>query len=287
MVSKKLAILIYLLLVVLVVASLVIFYMFFHKNNNNELKALNESLVEELKNNKNLSVRRDVLVKQNEFWANADKLRGEGKYDLAILEYEKAIGVATIPEEVGVIKMSMARLYYRLGQFDLGSTMFKDIISNAEYSNVTRAYAVEAMGAEYYSTYNQDLFDSIFKGEPYKNFLIEKNKELSMRKLFEYGTTFYSLALSESRIAQWYASELLRIKNSGVDDQETKTRIESMKLIIREKLKLIEKGIKEIENTPNAQRIPVVLNRQGTISMKMYLFGDKSFGNPADFFLNL
>src|SRR3989339_367366 len=104
MVSKKLAILIYLLLVVLVVASLVIFYMFFHKNNNNELKALNESLVEELKNNKNLSVRRDVLVKQNEFWANADKLRGEGKYDLAILEYEKAIGVATIPEEVGVIK---------------------------------------------------------------------------------------------------------------------------------------------------------------------------------------
>jgi hypothetical protein len=284
MINKKLAFLIYFLLGAFVVFSGYIFYYFFYKNIGKETKFSNEFLTEELNKNKNISLKRDVLVKENQFWSNADKLRNEGSNELAILEYEKAIGIAGTAEEQGIIKISLGRLYYKLGKFDLGSTTFKSVVENPDYSNVTRAYAVEAMGNEYYSKYEQELFDSIFKDEPYRSFLVGKDKELSMRKLFEYGTTFYPLPLSEARIAQWYASELVRIKVSGLDDQETKTKIESMKTIIREKLKLVDKGIKDIENTTNAPRIPVVLNRLGIISMKMYLFGDKSFGNPADLF---
>ncbi len=284
MINKKLAFLIYFLLGALVVLSGYLFYYFFYKDIGKESKFSNEFLTEELNKNKNISLKRDVLVKENEFWANADKLRNEGNNELAILEYEKAIGVAGTAEEQGIIKISLGRLYYRLGKFDLGSKIFKEVVGNPDYSNITRAYAVEAMGNEYYSKYDQELFSSIFNEEPYQSFLVAKDKELSMRKLFEYGTTFYPLPLSEARIAQWYASELVRIKDSGLEDQETKAKIDSMKVVIREKLNLANKGIKDIENTTNAPRIPVVLNRLGIISMKMYLFGDESFGNPADLF---
>lgn len=284
MISKKLTFLIYFLLGVLVVSSVYLFYNFFYKNIGKEPKFSNEFLTEELNKNKNISLKRDVLAKENEFLATADKLRSEGKHDLAILEYEKAIGVAGTAEEKGIIKISIGRSYYKLENFDLGSKTFKEVVGNPDYSNVTRAYAVEAMGNEYYSMYNQELFDSIFSGEPYKSFFVGKDKDLAMRKLFEYGTTFFPLPLSEARVAQWYASELVRIKNSGLEDQETKIKIDSMKAIIRERLSLVDKGIKGIENTPNATRIPVVLNRLGVISMKMYLFGDESFGNPADLF---
>ncbi len=284
MISKKLTFLIYFLLGVVVVSSVYLSYFFFYKNASKEAGFPNQRLTEELNKNKNISLKRDVLAKENQFLASADKLRNEGNHELAILEYEKAIGVAGTVEEIGIIKISIGRLYYKLGKFDLGSETFKSVAGNPDYSNVTRAYAVEAMGNEYYSTYNKELFDSIFKGEPYQSFLTEKDRDISMRKLFEYGTTFYPLPLSEARVAQWYASELVRIKASGLDDQETKTKIELMKTVVREKLNLVDKGIKDIENTPNAPRIPVILNRQGIISMKMYLFGDTSFGNPADFF---
>ena len=70
-----------------------------------------------------------------------------------------------------------------------------------------RATAVEDI-ADIYSRGNIEVNNGIFKDEPFASLFVANDVGLTLGHLHDYAVTIYPLALSELRLAQWYAYQL-------------------------------------------------------------------------------
>lgn len=159
-----------------------------------------------------------VLMKQNPDYAMAEKLRKEGKHDLALASYQEALDAADDDFQRAQIALDIARATEQLGRYEEAVTRFKAITADASNYAITRATALTSVGLMYY-TYSgaplQAIVTETFKDSPYSSFRND-GTSLSMAyiKLFEHAASIYPLALGEALIAHGYSNELLRMPNA-------------------------------------------------------------------------
>jgi hypothetical protein len=137
------------------------------------------------------------------------------------------------------------------------------------------------------------------------------NVPVSYRKLFEYASELYPLAISELRVAFWHANELVRVAKklaTAADIPLTSVipRMEELSLwetlateeqkdargmqgefmnsvrIVRDRIRRADADIERIKDNPNENGdIPEILQRKAVIGMRMLSIGDVSFDDPG------
>jgi len=221
------------------------------------------------------------LISSNRDFALGESLYKNGKYESAISSYKTALqNVSNLNEKAQVLyKISLA---YRFNNQPLiAIPLFKEIVAISEYPSTTRAYAVQAMGQAYYSFNDPAITEEIFKDSPYKEMYNKDDNALSYRKLFEYASSFYPLGIPETRIAQWYAQEIVNSNKSGDTSNN-----ESYKNIIRTKLANATTDIARTQTNPDrgSTYIPEILTREASVLGMLSISGDESLGSPEEAF---
>lgn len=181
----------------------------------------------------------------------AEKLLIAGDLDNAKLAYEEAGKFAASPVQISNIQY---KLSITETQSDPVSAVnrLKSIIENNKNTDLDRAYAAQRLGLLYYRNSDRSLLPIIFSGEPYAGFYDEDDIFISLRKLFEYSSSFYPVAISELRAAAWYAQAMTndpslssvylpivekKLANADLDIERTKY-IEGPDSLINEALSL-------------------------------------------------
>jgi len=221
------------------------------------------------------------LSEKNSLYQQAEDLRtSSGNSQQVIDLYWQALRATTDPEERGQIEFKIASTGVRIDT-NASIDQLKALAADNSQSNLQRANALQQLGQTYYKNTNKDIVASIFSGEPYVDFYAERDVHLALRRLFEYASSFYPLAISELRAARWYANsvyDLRQKKRISIDEQ---IRIDSYLSIIREKLALAEADIRRTTNAPNAKNlIPDALARKAGVIGVLSLAGEESFDNP-------
>jgi hypothetical protein len=144
---------------------------------------------------------------------------------------------------------------------------YKQIVANLSYNPAARAYAILYMGQMHYNSLDDtSITAEIFKDEPYKSFFVEGNTALSYRHLFEYSSSFYPLALSELRIADWYASRITELYKVS----ESSPEIMNYRAIIDVKISNADAEFKRMASYPNETPfVRTALTRKAVILEKL------------------
>jgi len=131
------------------------------------------------------------------------------------------------------------------------------------------------MGSLYYSyntvgssTSSFSVTNEIFKDEPYASFFDMNNINLSYRKLFDYASSFYPLAIPELYSANWYANRITALHKSV----PTSPEITDDLAIIQEKLKNADADITRMRPYPDEN--PLI---PGALMYKAFVTGKLSF----------
>lgn len=203
-----------------------------------------------------------TLMRTNSDFAKAQNLRESGDYVQALAAYQAALPNAADTFQKAIIDIYIAYTTSLAGDPIEAIRLYKQIAANTAYMPVTRAYAVLYMGSVYYFTPDPSITAEIFKDEPYTSFFVSGDTALSYRHLFEYSSSFYPLALSELRIARWYASRILTLYKTSSGSPE----IAVDKAIIDEKLKNADAEIERTQQYPNVnQLIPISLTHKAVV----------------------
>lgn len=224
------------------------------------------------------------LTENNPFYLQAEGLRRTGDTKQVIELYQKALELATDPTERGQIQFKIAAMGSRVDT-TTSIQQLKNLAADTTQSNLQRAYAVQQLGQTYYKNTNKDTVSLIFSGEPYADFYKEKDIRLALRRLFEYASSFYPLAISELRAARWYADEVYALKQKAALTKDEQIRVDFYLSIIREKLALAEADIERTKTAPNAKYlIPEALTRRAGVLARLALAGEESFADPEKAF---
>ncbi|MEK7627860.1 MAG: tetratricopeptide repeat protein [Patescibacteria group bacterium] len=151
-----------------------------------------------------------VLAKDNKAFAVADNYFKNGRFTAALEKYNEAILKARNPIEENQILYRIALTTERRGNAKEAIPLYKELIANPEAISFIKAYSAQELALMLVSPETIHLAPDIFSGDPYASFNTEGNRALSNRKMFEYASSFYPLALSELRVADWYAEQLLK-----------------------------------------------------------------------------
>ncbi len=177
-------------------------------NNNQENTFIEEGSLSTLSQN-------ESYIQAEDFLRNAVGSSREENLRNAEILYKEALQLAENPDQEGQIlyKISLTQTY---SSPEEAVSILKDIAANDSYSNTQRAYAVQRIGLLFDRNLDTELLSVIFSGSPYESFYSEGDTVLSFRRLYEYASSFYPLAISELHSAKWYANELKRahINNS-------------------------------------------------------------------------
>ncbi|TSC63274.1 MAG: hypothetical protein Athens041674_270, partial [Parcubacteria group bacterium Athens0416_74] len=162
----------------------------------------------------------------------------------------------------------------------------KKIVADPSANEVFRSYAVMRMGSIFYvygyGQYAGPIVEETFKGEPYASFRKDGDIYLAYRRLFEYSSSFYPVALSELRIADWYANDIRSkaassTKAAGPTYDELRPELE----IVLKKLASAARDAKRVEKDPNEMGLlPDIYVRQGEIIAKL-AFLARAAGEPV------
>ncbi len=189
----------------------------------------------------------EVLKKENPDFNKANFYRKQGKYSEALTSYKTALGGATDSVQEAQIKFNIGLMLEFSGQYVPAIQMFKEVAANPAYTNIIKAYSVQEMGRMYHTYYGSTkiITDEIFKDAPYKDFMVGDEK-LAYRKLFEYASSFYPIALTESFIANSYSGELFYTLKGASTTPEGKTAIASASLALLKANQYME----QVKNDP-------------------------------------
>ncbi|MBI5470081.1 hypothetical protein HY968_02040 [Candidatus Kaiserbacteria bacterium] len=170
------------------------------------------------------------LSVQNISFADAEKLSGQLRFAEALPLYQTALQSATNDDERLQIKLLIARATVQTGAYMQAVLLLKEIVATRDNPRASRgrAAAVEEI-ADLYQQGNPDLNREIFNDEPFKSLQVANQGGVTLRRLHEYAASIYPLAISELRIAQWYALQLpqegKKSKLSAETIQEYRTKI--------------------------------------------------------------
>lgn len=205
-----------------------------------------------------------VLITQNEDYATAIAYEKSSKYDLALLSYQKALSVATDQTQAAQIRVKIAFMTERLGNYKDAIAEFKKIAADPSNYAIARAISVQEIGAMYnvYTDVNnrQIILAETFKDSPYDSFKRDTNLNMMYTKLFEYAASLYPLGYSEAFVAYGYAAEI------GTALHEATTTPQGMAYIslIRQSVQAADVDIQRMKSIPGeAVLVPTALIRQG------------------------
>jgi len=163
----------------------------------------------------------EVLRQTNQDFSDGTSYVKQGKYADALESYTKALANAKDSSQEGQIRFAIGRMYEQLGRYSDAIAAFKAIAAEERYYALIRAYAVQELGAMYHLYYADlaTITAETFKDEPYASFKKNADYDTAYRKLFEYATSIYPLAYSESFVAYGYTKALVSIKGATTTSQ--------------------------------------------------------------------
>lgn len=229
-----------------------------------------------------------VLVSRNEEYANAVAYKKEGKYDLALQSYEKALLVAQDRFQAAQIKFNIAGMNEKLGNYTTAITGLKEIVADDTNSSIARANAAQEIGLMY-SVYalsvepavKEEMLSETFKGSPYETFKSGTNLNLAYTRLYEYATSLYPVGASEARVASGYTGELFTTLKGATTTPQGKTYVDR----IKQSLKAADADIARMKNIPGeAVLIPSTLVREGAVLGRLATVGAATAAEAEPYF---
>lgn len=215
-----------------------------------------------------------VLATQNADYAVAIAYEKAAKYDLALLSYQKALPMAKDQVQTAQIRVKVALMNERSGNYKDAIAEFKAIAADTANYAIARAYAVQEIGLmNLYITVNdahQIILTETFKDSPYDSFKKEANSNLTYTKLFEYAASLYPLGYSEAYVAYGYAGEVINTLHGATTTPQGMAYIS----LIRKNIQAADADISRMKAVPGeAVLLPETLVRQGNTVGRLVSIG--------------
>lgn len=211
-----------------------------------------------------------ALMKTNADFLNAQNFMKAKNYPEAIASYQFALLSATDSIQKAQIEFKIAMATAAAGVPIAAIKIYKQLVADITNIPIMRAYAVQAIGMLYYAGLDDSITTEIFKEEPYKSFFVPGDTVLSYRQLFDYGSSFYPLAVPELYIADWYAMHITTLYKTS----STSPEVTAAMAIIEQKFKNADVDIKRTQsNTNENQLIPLALLRKAVTTGKLSYLG--------------
>jgi len=214
-----------------------------------------------------------VLATQNADYATAIAYEEAGKYDLALLSYQKALSVAKDQTQAAQIRIKMAIMAEWLGKYADAIAQLKAIAADTDNYPIARAYAVQEIGFMNVYTINeahQTVLAETFKDAPYDSFKNNTNLNLVYTKLFEYAASIYPLGYSEAYVAYGYAGEIVNTLRRATTTPQAMAYIS----LIKQSLQAADADVQRMKVVPGeAVHLPETLVWQGVALSRLASVG--------------
>lgn len=222
-----------------------------------------------------------VLRAQNQPFERAELIAGltdSSSTAMRIALYQQALELAADKTQEGHIKYKLGIATLKNHDYLGAVGIFKDIGSDTEYSMFDRAYAVQTIGNIFYNYHDPKIADETFSQELYASLRVQNDIQLSYRHMYEYAASIYPLAMSEARIADWYANDLLLLEaaSSSLSNEVINAHV----LIIKNAFVKLDADIARTKDDPNAAvDAPDALLREAIVLGKL---AELKLGDPSD-----
>jgi len=232
------------------------------------------------------------LLQKSPDFAQGQSARREGDYVSAQQYFEKAFSEAKDDAKKGLIAYWLADAYAANARYKESVALLQGIAHDTRYASIIRAYAVQKMALMYRQYWDPVITDEVFKHPVFAPMLVQDDPTLSYRRLFEYATTLYPLALSEFYVADWYADDALyakfQVRNGSIEKSVANVRVGEDKAVIWERILAGNQHIRLVQDgVVSDESIYAALERRAAVIGKMQRLGDNSFGDAEAEFKNL
>lgn len=206
-----------------------------------------------------------VLTNQNQDYLLAKNYQKQGKYDLALQYYQKALVGTQDPLQRAQLLYNVAYATELSGKYADAIAQYKAIAADTSNFPIARAASIQEIGLMYFMYYTNDAQQTIlaetFKDPPYDSFKKTGGLNFAYTKLFEYAASIYPLAGSEVRIAYGSANELTDTLHGATTTSQGKAYL----ALIERSLRATDADLQRMSNV-SAERnlIPEILVREGT-----------------------
>lgn len=228
---------------------------------------------------------------ENRLYRNARSTWKDLKdYDGALKKYEEAFRVVKNQDGRAQIRYEIALIENEAGDPIEAIQILKEVAVMPDISNLIRASAIDQMVQIFYSRGDERIFQEIFSGDLFKDFLSSTgSKRTSLVNLLEFGSSFYPLAWSQLEIADWYATGLLLRKtdpqNEFAPQPPYRYSEDELKSIIKEKIKNADQDIERLQEVYTSDsRLVGFTYRKAIIASKLERIGDPFLGNAEALF---
>ncbi len=222
----------------------------------------------------------DTLIKTNAAFASGEALSRGGKFAEATVEYTKALANAEDSTQEAQIMMKIAHSQRDARKFSEAIATYKQIAANNAYMSIMRAYAIENLGRMYsqYGYAADEIKRETFTGDPYASFAVNADTALAYRRLYEYALSYRGNAGSAARVANWYATEALRLHEADADILAVMENV----AFARENLAIADADLERIAADENERSVlPEILFTQGRAIASLSKFGQATLEEAA------
>lgn len=210
-----------------------------------------------------------TLTTSNVAFTEADAARMDGDFAQALPKYQLALQVSRDPIEKAQIRYFIAYATGRTQGYMAAIPLFKEIVADESSPPRIRAHTIQEMGSLFFSYGDPKITQEIFKDEPYASLIVTGDTSMTYRHLFEYASSFYPLALSELRIAYWYASNLSASATTA-----------SYAALVKQKVESADRDIARMQTDPlDKDLFPLALARRALVIGMLNSKGDMTFGD--------
>jgi len=192
---------------------------------------------------------------------------------LRIELYTQALAQAQTPSEEGDIKNKLATEYSISGDYMRALDISKDVATNTSYPAIERAYAIQFMADLFYLYHDPQITEQIFSAEPFKSLQVQGDTETSYRHLYEYASSFFPLPISEARIADFYADDLMTLYYASSTDE---TEMAQDRVAISQHLANFDRISSQANSVFNTQFQTGAYLRYAIVIGKLARVGDKT-----------
>lgn len=218
-----------------------------------------------------------VLARENSYYAQAEhlgKLIGSTATgtNARVELYQKALEQAQDLQQEGQIKYKLALAYIQKSDYMKAIPILKEIAANTTYTNYHRAYAVQQLANLHFSYADPEIEKITFSDVPYSAMTVAGDVGQAYRNLYEYASSFYPLDIAESRIADWYAGDIIRLVSMGYATSSSEVQNDLYR--INTHIAKAKKDITRTETDPNSRvDIPTALMRVAVVNGKLAKLG--------------
>jgi tetratricopeptide (TPR) repeat protein len=218
----------------------------------------------------------DELSNKDQAFADGDAFMKKGDYSGAVNSYQTALTNSKDFSEKLLIKYDLGTAKSLAGDNVGGVSLLKEVALDISAPNDLRAYAAQQIGRIAINVTDSQtksiVLSEIFKDSPFKEMLAKDDESLSIRHLFDYASSLYPLAISETRIADWYAKDIRFNHFSTTTDPGL-----SHVLLIKQKLAYADADIDRTKNKSTAGFIPAALYRKAIVTSELAHMGVASY----------